>query len=48
MCENKFINYCDKSVNKNETPTGQNQFAENNFVNHNIDVDIILKKLMIL
>ena len=32
-------------MNKNETPPGKNQFTENNPVNHNIDVNIILKEI---
>ena len=28
MCDNRSINYDDKSVNRNETPLGQNQYTE--------------------
>ena len=45
LCNNRFINYCDKSVNMNETPLGQNQFIESNLVNDYIDVDTILKEI---
>ena len=27
-CDNRSINYCDKSVNTNETSLGQNHFTE--------------------
>ena len=45
VCGNRSINYCDKSVNTNETPLGQNQFIESNVVNDYIDVDTILKEI---
>ena len=48
VCDNRSINcinYCDKSVNTNEAPLGQNQFIESNVVNHYFDVDNILKEI---
>ena len=45
VCDNRSINYYDKSVNTNETPLGQNQFIESNVVNDYIDVDTILKEI---
>ena len=45
VCDNWSISYCDKSVNTNETPLGQNQFIESNLVNDYIDVDTILKEI---
>ena len=47
VCDNRSINYCNKSVNTNETPLEQNQFIESNFVNDFINVDLYWKKLMI-
>ena len=46
VCGNRSINYCDKSVNTNETPLGQNQFIESNLVNDYIDVGTILLEMM--
>ena len=43
ICDNRFINCCDKSVNTNETPLKKNQFTESNLVNDYIDVDTMLK-----
>ena len=45
ICDNRSINYCDKSVNTNETPLEKNQFTESNLVNDYIDVDTILKEI---
>ena len=45
VCDNRSINYCDKSVNTNETPLEQNQFTESNLANDYIDVDTILKEI---
>ena len=45
VCDNRSINYCNKSVNTNETPLGQNQFIESNLVNDFIDVDPILEEI---
>ena len=45
VCDNRSINYCDKSVNTNETPLEKNQFTESNLVNDYIDVDTILKEI---
>ena len=45
VCDNRSINYCNKSVNTNETPLGQNQFIESNLVNDFIDVDTILEEI---
>ena len=45
VCDNRSINYCDKSVNTNETPLGQRKFTESNLVNDYIDVDPILKEI---
>ena len=45
VCDNRSINYYDKSVNTNEAPLGQNQFIESNVINDYIDVDTILKEI---
>ena len=45
VCDNRSINYCDKSVNSNKTPDEQNQFIESNLVNNYIDVHTILKDI---
>ena len=45
VCDNRSINYCDKSVNTNETPLGQRKFTESNLVNDYVDVDPILKEI---
>ena len=32
ICDNRSINYYDRSVNTNETPLEQNQFTENSLI----------------
>ena len=45
VCDNRSIDYCDKSGNTHETPLRQIQFTESNLVNDYIDVSTILKEI---
>ena len=45
ICDNRSINYCNESVNTNETPLRQNQYTEKNLTNDCIDVNTILKEI---
>ena len=45
VCDNRSIDYCDKSGNTHETPLRENQFTESNLVNDYIDVYTILKEI---
>ena len=44
-CDNRSINYCNKSLHTNETPLGQNKFNENNIINNCIYDSTILKEI---
>ena len=34
ICDNRSVNFSDKSVNMNKAPLKQNQFTENNLINY--------------